>query len=113
MAAAVIASAGIFCGSATHKRRSNRQAAQGPGRVYRPAAGRTCSGGIIAEGLARSIEGKPSVIVQNMPGAGSVVASNYLYRRPRETAPSAGRNRPTADPHHARPRRIEVEDFRA
>jgi len=40
---------------------------------------------IIADGLARHVEGKPSVIVQNMPGAGSVVAmNNYANRVPRD-----------------------------
>jgi tripartite-type tricarboxylate transporter receptor subunit TctC len=29
--------------------------------------------------LARHIPGSPSLIIQNMPGAGSIVAANYLY----------------------------------
>jgi tripartite-type tricarboxylate transporter receptor subunit TctC len=33
----------------------------------------------IARYLGRHIPGKPTVVVQNMPGAGSLVATNYLY----------------------------------
>jgi hypothetical protein len=35
-------------------------------------------GRVIAEGLSRHLAGKPTVVVQNMPGAGSVVASNFF-----------------------------------
>ena len=34
---------------------------------------------LIARHLGRHIPGKPNVIVQNMPGAGSVAAANHLY----------------------------------
>jgi tripartite-type tricarboxylate transporter receptor subunit TctC len=34
---------------------------------------------LIARHLARHVPGSPTVIVQNMPGAGSLVAANYLY----------------------------------
>lgn len=34
---------------------------------------------ILARHLGRHLPGNPSVIVQNMPGAGSLVAVNYLY----------------------------------
>jgi hypothetical protein len=29
--------------------------------------------------IAQHIAGKPDIIVQNMPGAGSLVAANYVY----------------------------------
>ena len=29
--------------------------------------------------LEKHIPGKPSITVQNMPGAGSVIAANYIY----------------------------------
>jgi tripartite-type tricarboxylate transporter receptor subunit TctC len=48
---------------------------------FTPGGGTDLFGRIIAEGLARSIEGKPTVLVQNMPGAGSVVASNYYVQK--------------------------------
>src|SRR5262245_49493282 len=57
------------------------------GKQIRVLVGFTARGGtdpfgrIMAEGLARAIEGKPSVVVQNMPGAGSVVASNYFVQK--------------------------------
>ncbi len=40
---------------------------------FPPGGGTDLYGRVIADGLARHVEGKPSVIVQNMPGAGSVV----------------------------------------
>jgi len=64
--------------------------AQGAGDFYRgktvtitvgypPASGYTFYGQILARYLGEHIPGKPSVIVQNMPGAGSVKAASYLY----------------------------------
>jgi hypothetical protein len=52
---------------------------------FPPGGGTDLYGRVIADGLARHVEGKPSVIVQNMPGAGSVVAmNNYANRVPRD-----------------------------
>ena len=34
---------------------------------------------VVANYLPKHISGKPEIIVQNMPGAGSVVAANYVY----------------------------------
>jgi len=52
---------------------------------FPPGGGSDLYGRVIADGLARHVEGKPSVIVQNMPGAGSVVAmNNYANRAPRD-----------------------------
>ena len=34
---------------------------------------------LLARYLPKYIEGSPNVIVQNMPGAGSVIAANYIY----------------------------------
>lgn len=36
---------------------------------------------LMARHLGRFIPGNPTVLVQNMPGAGSVVAANYIYNR--------------------------------
>src|SRR3982751_2774847 len=48
---------------------------------FTPGGGTDLYGRVIAEGLARSLEGKPNVIVQNMPGASSVVAMNYFVQK--------------------------------
>src|SRR6267142_964332 len=33
----------------------------------------------VARHLARHIPGEPAIVVQNRPGAGSIIASNYVY----------------------------------
>lgn len=48
---------------------------------FSPGGGTDLFGRLIAEGLGRHIAGKPPVAVQNMPGAGSVIASNYFSAR--------------------------------
>jgi hypothetical protein len=52
---------------------------------FSPGGGTDLYGRVMADGLARHVEGKPSVLVQNMPGAGSVVAmNNYANKVPRD-----------------------------
>src|SRR5712691_4411051 len=52
---------------------------------FPPGGGTDLYGRVIADGLARHVEGKPSVILQNMPVAGIVVAmNNYANRVPRD-----------------------------
>src|SRR5439155_26612110 len=52
---------------------------------FPPGGGSDLYGRVIADGLARHVEGKPAVIVQNMPGAGSVIAmNNYVNRIARD-----------------------------
>ena len=34
---------------------------------------------LIADHMGKHIAGNPSIVVQNMPGAGSVIAANYIY----------------------------------
>jgi putative tricarboxylic transport membrane protein len=48
---------------------------------FSPGGGTDLFGRVIAEGLARTLEGNSGVIVQNMPGAGSVIASNYYVQK--------------------------------
>jgi tripartite-type tricarboxylate transporter receptor subunit TctC len=48
---------------------------------FPPGGGTDLYGRVIAEGLSRHLEGKPSVLVQNMPGAGSVIAMNNYANR--------------------------------
>ena len=53
---------------------------------YGPGGGYDIYGRIMAKYIGRHIPGNPTVIVQNMPGAGSMRATNYLY----EVAPKDG-----------------------
>ena len=46
---------------------------------FAPGGGFDIYARAIARHIPRHIPGHPSVIVQNMPGAGSLVAANYLY----------------------------------
>src|SRR5262247_2020572 len=38
-------------------------------------------GRAISRGMSQHIPGKPNIILQNMPGAGSLTAANYIQRR--------------------------------
>ena len=55
------------------------------GKTIRIVVGSTTGGGydqwarLMAQHVGKHIPGHPTVIVQNMPGAGGVVAANYLY----------------------------------
>ena len=50
---------------------------------------------VLAEHMGRHIAGNPSFIVQSMPGAGGLSATNYLYAQAPQTAPrSASSTRP-------------------
>ena len=55
------------------------------GKMIRIVVGSEPGGGydrmarLIAKYLPKHIPGKPTIIVENMPGAGSIVAANYLY----------------------------------
>jgi tripartite-type tricarboxylate transporter receptor subunit TctC len=55
------------------------------GRTVRLVVGFTAGGGfdvysrLIARHLGRHIPGQPAVLVENMPGAASIVAANHLY----------------------------------
>ena len=56
------------------------------GKTVRIVVGFSAGGGydtysrLIGRHLGRHLPGKPTVIVENMPGAGSLIAANYLYR---------------------------------
>lgn len=55
------------------------------GKTLRLIVGTSAGGGYdtyaraIARNITKYIPGNPSIIVQNMPGAGSLIAANYLY----------------------------------
>jgi tripartite-type tricarboxylate transporter receptor subunit TctC len=53
---------------------------------YGPGGGYDIYGRMMAKYIGKHIPGNPTVIVQNMPGAGSMRATNYLY----EVAPKDG-----------------------
>ena len=56
------------------------------GKTVRIVVGFTAGGGFdaysraIARHMVRHIPGHPTIIVENMPGAGSLISANYLYR---------------------------------
>jgi tripartite-type tricarboxylate transporter receptor subunit TctC len=47
---------------------------------YSPGGGFDTYSRVLARHLGQHIPGNPSVRVENMPGAGSLIAANYLYR---------------------------------
>jgi tripartite-type tricarboxylate transporter receptor subunit TctC len=51
---------------------------------YPPGAGYDMYARLIARHLGQYLPGKPTVIVQNMPGAGSLSAANHLYNIARQ-----------------------------
>src|SRR5919112_902130 len=46
---------------------------------YGPGGGYDVYGRLVARHIGRYIPGNPNVVVQNMPGAGSLRAANYIY----------------------------------
>ena len=55
----------------------------GPSRLtigYGPGSGNDVYGRLIARHLGKHIPGQPNVVPQNMPGAGSFKAANYLFQ---------------------------------
>lgn len=46
---------------------------------YGPGGGYDVFARLLARHLGRFLPGNPAIIVQNMPGAGSLIAANYLY----------------------------------
>src|SRR3977135_4288427 len=46
---------------------------------YGPGGGYDVFARLLARHMGRFLPGNPSIIVQNMPGAGSLIAANYLY----------------------------------
>src|SRR6201988_3181660 len=46
---------------------------------YAPGGGYDLYARTLARHIGRHIPGNPAIVVQNMPGAGSIKAANYLY----------------------------------
>src|SRR5215471_8818177 len=53
---------------------------------YGPGGGYDIYGRLVAEFLPRHLPGNPTIVTQNMPGAGSFVAAKYMY----DVAPKDG-----------------------
>jgi tripartite-type tricarboxylate transporter receptor subunit TctC len=53
---------------------------------YGPGGGYDIYGRLVAEFLPRHVPGNPTIVTQNMPGAGSFVAAKYIY----DVAPKDG-----------------------
>ena len=67
-----------------------------PGRSVRILVGLSAGGGndlyarVMAPHLSRHLPGQPSVIVENMPGAGGLIAANYLAHQARRDGTTIG-----------------------
>src|SRR5882762_6280282 len=46
---------------------------------YGPGGGYDVFARLLARHIGKYIPGNPQIIVQNMPGAGSLIAANYIY----------------------------------
>ncbi|MDP2268645.1 MAG: hypothetical protein Q8K46_05685, partial [Deltaproteobacteria bacterium] len=46
---------------------------------YKPGGGYDRMARLVAKNLPRYIPGKPSIIIENMEGAASIIAANYVY----------------------------------
>src|SRR5918912_3397388 len=46
---------------------------------YKPGGGYDATARMLARHLPQHIPGKPTVIVQNMPGGNSIIAANHMY----------------------------------
>jgi tripartite-type tricarboxylate transporter receptor subunit TctC len=62
------------------------------GKTIRLIIGTSTGGGVdlyarlVAQFLGKHLPGEPVIVAQNMPGASSVVAANYLFRSRNRTA---------------------------
>ena len=67
---------------------------------YGPGGGYDLYGRVVAQFLPKHLPGHPTVVVQNMPGAGSLLAARYMHdvapRTARCWAASRRRSRSTA-----------------
>src|SRR3979409_95304 len=57
---------------------------------YPPGGGVDAGARLIARHLPRFIPGNPAVVVQNMPGAGGLLAANHLYAKAERSGLTVG-----------------------
>ncbi len=57
---------------------------------YGPGSGNDIYGRLIARHIGKHIPGQPNVVAQNMPGAGSFKAANYLFQAAPKDGTSIG-----------------------
>ena len=80
---AALASAAIVLGSGAALCQTSDQTFAGKTITltngYAPGSGNDIIGRLVARHLGKHVPGQPRVVAQNMPGAGSYKAANYLY----------------------------------
>jgi tripartite-type tricarboxylate transporter receptor subunit TctC len=80
-----VASASVFCGAGLARADDAAIASFYKGKTITILVGSSAGGGydtyarLIARHMTKHMPGNPTVIVSNMPGAGSNVAANYIY----------------------------------
>ena len=79
-------SIGAFCGFAIWVASADAQEPFYQGKTIRLIVGLAPGGGydlysrVIARQIGKHIPGNPTIVVENMTGAGSVIAANYMYK---------------------------------
>ena len=85
---------------------------------YGPGGGYDLYGRLAAEFLPRFIRGNPTIVPQNMPGGGSLVAAKYMYEAAPKDGTVFGSSRADIGArqhgqHHRQDRRHPVQDISA
>ena len=81
---ALVCLSGVAVHPACADEEAVREFYAGPGKVIRMIIGSSVGGGydqlsrVIAKNMARHIPGKPTIISENMPAGGGIVAANYV-----------------------------------
>ncbi len=81
---------------------------------YAPGGGYDSYARTLARHMPRHLPGKPTIVVKNMPGAGSLIVTNFLYNTaPRDGTQFAavGREMPTADLFGQENIRFKTDEF--
>ncbi|HWP35501.1 MAG TPA: tripartite tricarboxylate transporter substrate-binding protein [Thermodesulfobacteriota bacterium] len=81
---------------------------------YAPGGGYDRMARLVARHLPKHLAGSPTVVVQNMPGAASIIAANYLYNTAKPDGLTIGtfnRNLPLAQLVQAEGVRFDVTKF--
>jgi tripartite-type tricarboxylate transporter receptor subunit TctC len=79
---AILAAAALLVGASVQAETAGEFYARQPLRIiigYGPGSGYDTYGRLLSRHLGRFLPGNPNVVVQNMPGAGAITATNHLY----------------------------------